>query len=78
MFNKIAVVLGATLILGQAQAATVIKVGHGANDKYHMHRALLHFETLVEQGSNSEFDVQIFPSSQMGPDREMIELGNLK
>lgn len=73
MFNKIAIVLGATLILGQAQAATVIKVGHGANDKYHMHRALLHFETLVEQGSNGEFDVQIFPSSQMGPDREMIE-----
>jgi tripartite ATP-independent transporter DctP family solute receptor len=38
-----------------------------------MHRALLHFEELVEAGSNGEIDVQIFPSSQMGPDREMIE-----
>jgi tripartite ATP-independent transporter DctP family solute receptor len=27
----------------------------------------------VETGSNGEIDVQIFPSSQMGPDREMIE-----
>ena len=38
-----------------------------------MHRALLKFEELVETGSNGEIDVQIFPSSQMGPDREMIE-----
>ena len=27
----------------------------------------------METGSNGEIDVQIFPSSQMGPDREMIE-----
>jgi hypothetical protein len=46
MFNKIVITLGETLFLGQAQAATVIKVGHGANNKYHMHRALLHFEKL--------------------------------
>ena len=38
-----------------------------------MHRALLKFEELVEQGTNGEIDVQILPSSQMGPDREMIE-----
>jgi len=51
----------------------VIKIGHGANEKYHMHRALLKFKDLVEKGSNGELEVQIFPSSQMGPDREMIE-----
>jgi len=73
MLNKFLIALGAVFLLGQAQAATVIKVGHGANDKYHMHRALLHFARLVEEGSNGEFEVKIFPSSQMGPDREMIE-----
>ncbi|MFP3442641.1 TRAP transporter substrate-binding protein DctP, partial [Pantoea sp. SIMBA_133] len=31
------------------------------------------FERLVEEGSDGEIDVQIFPSSQMGPDRAMIE-----
>lgn len=56
-----------------ASAETVIKIGHGTNEQYHMHRALLRFEELVESRSNGEFDVQIFPSSQMGPDREMIE-----
>jgi len=76
MLKNSVIALGAVFCLGlaaQAQAATTIKIGHGANEKYHMHRALLRFEQLVEQGSNGEFDVQIFPSSQMGPDREMIE-----
>lgn len=76
MFQKSKIALGALISLGMAfsaSAATVIKVGHGANEQYHMHRALLHFEELVEAGSNGEIDVQIFPSSQMGPDREMIE-----
>lgn len=63
----------ATAAAGTASAQTVIKVGHGANEQYHMHRALLKFEELVEERSKGDFDVQIFPSSQMGPDREMIE-----
>lgn len=63
----------ATAAAGTASAQTVIKVGHGANEQYHMHRALLKFEELVEERSGGDFDVQIFPSSQMGPDREMIE-----
>lgn len=76
MFTKSTIALGAILSAGlafTASAETVIKVGHGAAESFHMHRALLHFEELVEAGSNGEIDVQIFPSSQMGPDREMIE-----
>jgi tripartite ATP-independent transporter DctP family solute receptor len=34
---------------------------------------LLHFQELLEKGSNGEIEVRIFPSSQLGPDREMIE-----
>ena len=76
MFTKSTIALGAILSAGlafTASAETIIKVGHGAAESFHMHRALLHFEELVEAGSNGEIDVQIFPSSQMGPDREMIE-----
>jgi tripartite ATP-independent transporter DctP family solute receptor len=76
MFTKSTIALSAILSAGlafTASAETVIKVGHGAAESFHMHRALLHFEELVEAGSNGEIDVQIFPSSQMGPDREMIE-----
>ena len=76
LFNKSTFALGAVLSVGlacSAAAETVIKVGHGAAEAFHMHRALLKFEELVEAGSGGEIDVQIFPSSQMGPDREMIE-----
>ena len=76
MFSKTTFTLAAILSTGlaiTASAETVIKIGHGAAESFHMHRALLHFEELVEAGSNGEIDVQIFPSSQMGPDREMIE-----
>ena len=76
MLKKSSFLLGAVLSVGltfAASAETVIKVGHGAAEAFHMHRALLKFEELVEAGSKGEIDVQIFPSSQMGPDREMIE-----
>ncbi|MGC3940814.1 TRAP transporter substrate-binding protein [Roseobacter sp. EG26] len=76
MFKRPTTALSLAMAAGLAFAAsaeTVIKVGHGAAEAFHMHRALLKFEELVEAGSNGEIDVQIFPSSQMGPDREMIE-----
>ena len=68
----LSVVISAGLAFS-ASAETVIKIGHGAAEAFHMHRALLKFEELVEAGSDGEIDVQIFPSSQMGPDRELIE-----
>ena len=76
MLTKFTIALAAAASIGLASAAsaeTIIKVGHGANEQYHMHRALLHFEELVEARSDGEIDIQIFPSSQLGPDREMIE-----
>ncbi|MGR5287711.1 TRAP transporter substrate-binding protein [Vibrio maritimus] len=54
-------------------AATTIRIGHGANENYHLHRALEKFKSDLEQNSDGKFDVQIFANSQMGPDREMIE-----
>jgi tripartite ATP-independent transporter DctP family solute receptor len=76
VFNTSRLALGAILSLGlaaSASAETVIKIGHGTNEQFHMHRAMLKFEELVEAGSNGDIDIQIFPSSQMGLDREMIE-----
>ncbi len=76
MLKKSTLALSVAMSAGLAFAAsaeTIIKVGHGAAEAFHMHRALLKFEELVEAGSDGEIDVQLFPSSQMGPDREMIE-----
>ena len=76
MLKKSAICLGVALSVGLAfgaSAKTVIKLGHGTNEQFHMHRAIEHFKELVETGSNNELEVQIFPNSQLGPDREMIE-----
>ncbi|WP_319412615.1 TRAP transporter substrate-binding protein [uncultured Cohaesibacter sp.] len=76
MFKKSAIILATTLSLALCagvQAKTVIKLGHGTNEQFHMHRAMVKFKELVETGSNGEMEVELFPNSQMGPDREMIE-----
>ncbi|KZK75585.1 2,3-diketo-L-gulonate-binding periplasmic protein YiaO precursor [Pseudovibrio sp. Ad13] len=76
LFKKSAICLGVALSVGLAfgaSAKTIIKLGHGTNEQFHMHRAIEHFKELIETGSKNELEVQIFPNSQLGPDREMIE-----
>ncbi|GAK86461.1 TRAP-type C4-dicarboxylate transport system periplasmic component [Vibrio ponticus] len=54
-------------------AADIIRIGHGTNESFHLHRALLEFKNEIEKNSDGRYEVQIFPQSQMGPDREMVE-----
>ncbi|MGN0908370.1 MAG: TRAP transporter substrate-binding protein [Succinivibrio sp.] len=59
---------------GQVLAAEVtIKVGHGAAEGYHMHKAWLKFKELMEKNSNGKFEVDIYPNGQVGGDRELTE-----
>ena len=69
----IATVASLIALSSSAMATTTIRIGHGANENYHLHRAMEKFKSDVEEKSNGKFEVKIFPSSQMGPDREMIE-----
>ncbi|MEZ9864975.1 TRAP transporter substrate-binding protein [Vibrio breoganii] len=52
---------------------TKIRIAHGASEGHHLHRALLKFKRDVEAKSNGHFEVIIYPQSQLGPDRELIE-----
>jgi len=52
-------------------AAKTIKIGHGASESYHMHRAWEKFSETLEGAGH--FQVEIYPSSQFGNDAEMIE-----
>ncbi len=49
----------------------VIRIGHGASESYHLHRAWLKFKEELEGQGN--FVVELYPSSQFGNDAEMIE-----
>lgn len=66
-------VLGLSACGGGAKSSKVkkIKVGHGASESYHMHRAWVKFKEVLEKNGN--FAVEIYPSSQLGNDAEMIE-----
>jgi tripartite ATP-independent transporter DctP family solute receptor len=61
------------VISTQAFAETNIRVGHGAADTYHMHKAWVKFKELVEEESDSEITVDIYPNGQVGGDRELTE-----
>ena len=63
--------LGATAL--SAHAAQIVKIAHGASESFHMHRALVQFKKDVEEQTQGRYEIQLFPNSQMGPDREMIE-----
>lgn len=57
-------------------APKVMKIGHEMNPEHPEHQALLKFEELFEERTNGEFDVQIFPSNQLGS--FFVQIQNMK
>lgn len=61
-------------------AAYVIQAGHAASTDNYLHDSFVKFKEIVEANSDGQITVEIFPNSQVGGEREMIEaiqLGNL-
>ncbi|GGK21104.1 TRAP transporter substrate-binding protein [Salinarimonas ramus] len=85
MSNRLAALLASAgafaLVSGAALAQTPLKIGHGHSDQHSFHLAMERFAELLEEKAPGAFDVQIFPSAQLGSEREMQEqlaLGNLE
>ncbi|WP_249869670.1 TRAP transporter substrate-binding protein [Oceanobacillus saliphilus] len=58
----------------------VIKAGHAASQDNFQNASFEKFKELVEENSDGRIEVEIYPNSQLGGEREMIEaiqLGNL-
>lgn len=58
----------------------VIKAGHATTEEHFGHKSFTKFKELVEKNSDGKITVEIYPNSQLGGEREMIEavqLGNL-
>lgn len=56
-----------------AKAEYVINAGIGYNDKSAQYKSLEYFKELVEKNSNGRIKVNLYHSSQLGDDREMME-----
>lgn len=74
--NKTSVMLAgllASVMTHPVLAAKDIRIAHGASPDFHMHKALLEFKSILEERSNGEFEVEIFPSGQIAGDTGMVE-----
>jgi tripartite ATP-independent transporter DctP family solute receptor len=67
-------VIALSLVLsGPAVAATVLKLGHIAEPSNPYGQGADHFAQLVKEKSKGDIEIQVFPSSQLGTHKELIE-----
>ncbi len=64
-----------------AQKEYVIKLGHSFTTQSPRHQALLDFKTYVEEKSNGQLKVELYPAGVLGKEAEMVEslkMGNIE
>ena len=52
----------------------IIRLGHGLSTGHSVHKGMVHFGEKLEEFSNGRFKVQIYPSQQLGTERQCVEL----
>nr|WP_084005529.1 TRAP transporter substrate-binding protein [Gilvimarinus polysaccharolyticus] len=59
---------------GKGHEARVLKLAHGLDAKHPVHLSMVFFAEQLAKYSQGEMTVQIYPSGQLGSERELIEL----
>jgi tripartite ATP-independent transporter DctP family solute receptor len=59
---------------GPRRGIEVLRLGHGLDTEHPVHRAMERFGALVEEGSGGRLTVRLYPSEQLGSERECLEL----
>jgi tripartite ATP-independent transporter DctP family solute receptor len=74
--TRLAAFLLATTVAGCASESetTVVKLGHALEASHPVHRAMVFMGERLEQKSNGRVRIDIYPSQQLGTERELIEL----
>lgn len=52
----------------------VLKLGHGLDSSHSVHKAMVFMAERVEEESNGKMRIDIYPSQQLGSERELLEL----
>lgn len=65
--------LALLLIPGAALAKVTLKLGHTGAPNHHYHITCEQFAEAVKKKSNGEIDIKIFPSDQLGNQRQLVE-----
>jgi tripartite ATP-independent transporter DctP family solute receptor len=73
VFGTLGVIALSLVLSGPVAAATVLKLGHIAEPSNPYGQGADHFAQLVKEKSKGDIEVQVFPSSQLGTHKELIE-----
>lgn len=65
-----------SFLVGCAQQTDkiAIKLGHGLDTAHPVHKGMEYMAKLVQERSNGELSIEIYPSQQLGTERELLEL----
>lgn len=55
------------------QEKMVLKLGHTLQDNHPLNKAALRFAELVKEGTQGRVEVQVFPNSQLGGEKDIVE-----
>ena len=76
--ERVALLLLVVLLAGSGCTAdgdqTVIKLGHGMDTSHPVHQAMVFMAERVAEKSNGQMRVDIYPSEQLGTERQCLEL----
>jgi tripartite ATP-independent transporter DctP family solute receptor len=79
--NKTSVTLTAAVLIGlgfigcgkSGEEVTVLKLAHGLDTTHPVHKAMVYMAELVSKKSEGRLRIDIYPSEQLGSERECIE-----
>ena len=68
--------LGILVVTGCGRTGSVhtIKLGHGLDTNHPVHQAMVYMQKRVDEKSNGTLHIQIYPSQQLGTERQLLEL----
>ncbi len=69
-------IAAALILLGcsRAEDARVIRLGHGLDTNHPVHQAMVYLQQRVEEKSGGSLRIMIYPSQQLGTERQLLEL----
>ena len=59
---------------GQGNEVHIIKLGHGLDTNHPVHQAMVFMQQRVYEESNGALQIDIYPSQQLGTERQLLEL----
>lgn len=69
----LALALVATTVAGAHAAETTINLGHVTQPSHPFHTGAVMFEEAVEDATDGRIDIKVFPSRQLGDDKQLLE-----